>query len=78
MGCRIGMATNVATRVAQLKNDGLVPQKATPKTLKSGLTYEAANEKEKAARAACGSKCEGQSGGGYVSGKVWSVYRLDW
>lgn len=78
MGCRIGMATNVALRVSQLKADGVVPQNATYRTLDSGLTYSEANTKEVERRNACGSHCQGSAGGGYVSGRVWSVYRIDW
>ena len=78
MGCRIGMATDVAERVQELKDEGTVPHSATYKTLESGLTYEEANTEEGEKRSACGSHCEGQEGGGYVSGSVWSVYRIDW
>ena len=78
MGCRIGMATDVAARVRQLKDDGTVPEKATYRTVKSDLTYSEANEKEIELRDKCGSHCEGRAGGGYKSGRVWSVYRIDW
>ena len=78
MACRIGMATNVAARVQQLKDEGTVPQSATYRTLDSGLTYREANAKEKARREACGWHCEGHAGGGFKSGRVWSVYRIDW
>ena len=78
MGCRIGMATNVAARVNQLKADGAVPQGATYQTLDSGLTYSEANTKEIERRNACGPRCQGSAGGGYVSGRIWSVYRIDW
>ena len=78
MACRIGMATDVAARVMQLKNSKTVPERATYKTLDSGLTYEEANKKEIARRAACGPHCQGQPGGGYKSGRVWSVYRVEW
>lgn len=78
MGCRIGMATNVAARVNQLKTDGVVPQRATYRTLDSGLTYSEANAKETERRSACGAGCQGSAGGGYRSGRVWSVYRIDW
>ena len=78
MGCRIGMATNVANRVQQLKNQKIVPSGAKYQTLISELTYEAANAREIASRKACGARCQGQAGGGYVKGKVWSVYRIDW
>ena len=46
MACRIGMATNVAERVGQLKASGSVPQNATYRTLDSGLTYSEATQKE--------------------------------
>ena len=78
MGCRIGMATNVADRVRELKDAEIVPEKATYRTLASGLTYSEANAKEVSARSICGSHCEGAAGGGYKAGKVWSVYRIDW
>ncbi len=78
MGCRIGMATNVANRVGQLEADGTVPSGAACKTLASGLTYEKATEMEVRERAACGQHCQGSAGGGYVAGRVWSVYRIDW
>ena len=78
MACRIGMATNVAARVQQLKDAGLVPARASYRTLRSGLTYGKANEAEANARQACGAHCQGQAGGGYVPGQVWSVYRIDW
>ena len=72
------MATDVAERVAQLKGTGTVPQEASYRTLDSGLTYSEANHREIARRDRCGSHCEGSPGGGYVSGRVWSVYRIDW
>lgn len=78
MGCRIGMAVNVAQRVADLKAEGKVPNHATYVTKKSGLTYAQANSYEATARANCGPQCQGNPGGGYVSGPVWSVYRIDW
>ncbi len=78
MGCRIGMATNVAARVQELKDEKVVPHGATYRTLASGLTYSEANAKEVSARNACGSRCEGSAGGGYKAGRVWSVYRIDW
>jgi hypothetical protein len=72
------MATNVANRVQQLKDAGLVPYSATYRTLVAGLTYERANAEEAKRRDACGPRCQGQAGGGYVPGRVWSVYRVDW
>ena len=72
------MTTEVALRVQQLKDDGVVPQNATHRVLDSGLTYSEANRREIARRDNCGSRCEGSPGGGYVSGRVWSVYRIDW
>ena len=78
MGCRIGMATNVADRVDELKKNGTVPEDATYRTLASGLTYAEANAEEQDRREKCGSHCEGSPGGGYVPGRVWSVYRIDW
>ena len=77
MACRIGMANNVANRVKQLKDQGIVPSRATYRTLVSGLTYERANAEEARRRDACGPRCQGQAGGGYVAGRVWSVYRVD-
>lgn len=78
MGCRIGMARNVANRVADLKNHKIVPDSATYRTLRSGLTYAEANSYEATARANCGPHCQGQAGGGYVAGNCWNVYRVDW
>ena len=82
MGCRIGMATDVANRVSDLKAKGNVPQRATYVTLKSGLTYKQANEFENKRREACGSHCDGARGGSPGSysrlQRVWSVYRIDW
>ena len=78
MGCRIGMATDVPARVRQLKDQGRVPEWATYLVLESGLTYDRANAHEKALRTDCGHECEGGAGGGYKSGPVWSVYRIDW
>lgn len=78
MGCRIGMATNVAERVNELKRTGEVPRSATYRTLDTGLNYKEANELEVKERNACGRHCEGHSGGGYKEGRVWSVYRIDW
>ncbi len=78
MACRIGMATDVAARVRQLKDEGTVPKEATWQTLKSGLDYREANEQEADLRAACGSHCQGRAGGEYKDGRVWSVYRVDW
>lgn len=78
MPCRIGMATNVASRVSQLRKDGVVPQSATYTTLESGMTYSEANEREVERRNECGAHCKGSAGGGYVAGRVWSVYRIDW
>ena len=78
MGCRIGMATNVAGRVQELKDKRLVPLNVQLRVLRSQLTYYEANSFEQEARAACGLHCQGQEGGRYVVGPVWSVYRLDW
>lgn len=78
MGCRIGMATNVPARFEQLRAAGVIPFHARYRVLNSGLTYEEANVIETSERAACGSHCQGQSGGGYVSGRVWSVYLIEW
>ena len=78
MACRIGMATNVAARVQQLKDAGQVPAHASHRILYSGMTYSEANQTEISQRQACGAHCQGQAGGGYVSGRVWSVYRIDW
>ena len=78
VACRIGMATNVAARVQELKSQGIVPQHATYRTLDSGLTYSEANVREASRRQTCGSHCEGSPGGGFVSGRVWSIYRIDW
>ena len=78
MGCRIGTATDVAAREKQLKADGTVPPDATCRTLDSGLTFSEANRREITRRDNCGPHCEGSPGGGYVSGRVWSVYRIDW
>ena len=78
MGCRIGMATDVPARVRQLKSRGAVPEWAAYLILESGLTYEEANERERALRTDCGFQCEGAAGGGYKTGPAWSVYRIDW
>ncbi len=78
MGCRIGMATNVAARVSQLKVDGVIPQSATYRTLASDLTYSEANTRELESRKRCGPHCQGHAGGGTKPGRVWSVYRIDW
>ena len=78
MACRIGMATNVARRVQQLKDERLVPSRAVYRTLVSGLTYEQANAEETRRRNACGPRCQGKTGGRDIPGKVWSVYRIDW
>ncbi|MCY4555136.1 MAG: hypothetical protein OXF79_01830 [Chloroflexi bacterium] len=78
MACRIGMATDVAARVQALKDAGTVPQRATYRTLSSGWTYKEANAEEIRKRTACGAHCAGSAGGGYVAGRVWSVYRIDW
>ena len=78
MACRIGMATDVASRVSQLKAQGTVPERATYRTLASGLTYDEANAREQESRQNCGRHCQGQAGGPYKAGKVWSVYRIDW
>ena len=78
MGCRIGMATNVAERIDQHKKSGEVPENATYETLDSGLTYVEANEKEAKLRKECGEHCDGQGGGAPVAGRKWSVYRIDW
>lgn len=78
MGCRIGMATDVAVRVRQLKDEKKVPALASYRILASNLTYEEANQREEIARRGCGPHCQGQSGGTHKSGRVWSVYRIDW
>ena len=72
------MATNVAERVKELKGKRIVPQRATYRTLDTGLTYREANTKEIRLRNACGAHCDGSPGGGYKAGRVWSVYRIDW
>lgn len=76
MGCRIGMATNVAARVSHLKAAGTVPQSATYRTLASDLTYSEANKKELELRKRCGPHCQGQAGGGTKSDRVWSCILL--
>ena len=78
MGCRIGMATDVAARVDQLKRRGDVPSHAGHRTLKTNLTYEEAQAEENRLRAACGPDCQGSSGGGRLAGRAWKVYRIDW
>jgi len=78
MGCRIGMATDVADRVRELKSQRLVPSHANYVVLASGLAYEDANHRERRERQACGPHCEGSPGGSYVSGNCWSVYRIIW
>ena len=78
MGCRIGMSTNVPDRVARLISEGLVPRHATYRTLQSGMSYNAATALEEKERNKCGAHCQGNPGGGYVPGYVWSVYRIDW
>ena len=82
MGCRIGMAMDVAGRVSVLKAERKVPRNATYRTLKSGLTYKQANDLEKEKREACGSHCAGSPGGSPGTHsrlkRVWSVYRIDW
>jgi len=78
MGCRIGMATDVAERIQSLKDDRKVPSHATYLILKTNMTYAEANAYEIKERDECGSHCDGSAGGEYVSGKVWSVYRIDW
>ena len=78
MGCRIGMATDVADRVKELKKQGLVPPDAYHIVLAMGLTYEDANRMERRERQACGPHCEGSAGGGFVDGNCWSVYRINW
>lgn len=78
MGCRIGMATDVAARIQQLVNDGTVPGGARYGILRSNLTYEEATGLEASERAICGPYCAGHAGGGFVPGRVWSVYRVDW
>ena len=72
------MATNVAARVRDLKDDGFVPENARCQTLDRGLTYDEANSREVTLRNACGSHCQGSAGGKPASGNVWSIYRLDW
>ena len=81
MPCRIGMATNVAARIHKLKTEGVVPNRARYRTLTTGLTYQEANREEIARRNRClrnGQHCQGNPGGGYKPGRVWSVYRTDW
>lgn len=72
------MAINVPTRIGELKREGNVPSDAHYRTLRSDLTYEQANEYERAERKKCGSHCEGQTGGRRVPSARWSVYRIDW
>ncbi len=76
--CRIGMATDVEARISELKNAGTIPQKAIYYVLASGLTYKEANEMEKEFRELCGPHCQGHPGGGFKSGRVWSIYRANW
>ena len=69
MGCRVGMSTNPHERIEYWKKeeghtDGAV--------LASQLTYEQAQDRERREAQALG--CYSQPGGGYVVGKVWSVY----
>ena len=78
MGCRIGMATNVENRVQELKNQNKVPQFARVSVIKDRLLYYDATQLEVTKRQICGSHCDGSTGGQFVPGYVWSVYRLDW
>ena len=78
MGCRIGMATDVRSRVAALKAAGRVPDRATYRTVSRNLTYKEANELENRMRTQCGSHCQGSPGGGFKPRRVWNVYRIDW
>ena len=78
MGCRVGMATDVEVRVAQLKANKTVPQHAEYTVVEDGLTYDQATEYEKKLREECGPNCDGEEGGRRVDDKSWSVYWLDW
>ena len=78
VGCRIGMATNVDARVAELKSQGEIPKHSSHYTIKKDLTYGQALNLEETKRKECGGHCAGSLGGGYKSGRVWSVYRIDW
>lgn len=78
MTCRIGMTTDVETRVQRLKAARHIPATAELTILASGLTYEAALKAEASLRTECGFRCEGADGAPRVDGHVWSLYRLDW
>ena len=72
MACRVGMSTVPAERIKYWKNK---ENCTSGYVVKSGLTYDEALELEKdlARRGGCR-----QSGGGQrVSGRVWSVYKLN-
>ena len=70
MACRIGMSTDVPAREREFGHKARI--------LHTGLTYEEANTLEHRERTVCGSHCQGRTGGRYVAGRVWSVYRMDW
>lgn len=78
MGCRIGMATNLEIRMQELKQQRKVPQYARVSVIKDRLLYDDATELEVTNRRICGPNCDGEAGGRFVPGYVWSVYRLDW
>lgn len=67
MACRIGMATDVEARVEKLKDDDIVPRRATYEIISnSPMKYREANETEEVLRRACGRHCEGKRGGKFV------------
>ena len=71
MTCRVGMSTDPEERIKYWKDK---EGHTGSQILASGLTYDQAQEREKAEAEKRG--CKYGPGGGYVSGNVWSVYHL--
>ena len=73
MTCRIGMSNNPHGRINHWKNNGY----SRGRILANDLTYDEAQKREEEKAKICGSHCIQEPGGPRVSGRVYSVYRVD-
>ena len=73
MTCRIGMSSTPQERINHWKNNGY----SSGRILANGLTYDEAQRREEDEARKCGSSCIQEPGGPRLSGRVYSVYRVD-
>lgn len=75
MTCRIGMSSDLQKRIEYWRQR--CPSNFSYQILASDMTYEEAQAMEVLEARKCGVTCEQAPGGKRVSGRVYSVYRVD-